>query len=196
MAKFVKGQSGNPGGLRKDGTPAKRGRPKELRALIEHRADEIVNYWFETMHDTTANRRDRTAASQLLAEHCWGKPKQALAHSGPNGEALDMSGPAVVILPSNGYEVLVNDDGEVSSLYSEDDPNERLRLEDPEKFAKIFGPRGGQLAPPPLLTSPAGEEEDPDETVPAPQPLDTEIEDMSDAELLRLARQYHLRATR
>ena len=194
MAKFVKGQSGNPGGLRKDGRPAKRGRPKELRALIEHRADEIVDYWFETMHDTTANKRDRTAASQLLAEHCWGKPTEAPSHSRPNGEALDS--PAVVILPSNGYEVLVNDDGEVISLYSEDDPNERLRLEDPEKFAKIFGPRGGQLAPPPLSAAPAGEEEEPDETVAALQPVDTEIEDMSDAELLRLARQYHLRATR
>ncbi len=114
MAKFVKGQSSNPGGLRKDGRPAKRGRPKELRALIEPRADEIVDYWFETMHDATATKRERTAASQLLAEHCWGKPQQALAHSGPNGDASDS--PVLVILPANGYEVPVNEDGEAISL--------------------------------------------------------------------------------
>lgn len=85
MARFKKGQSGNP-----------KGRPKKnaeleqyVRAMLigdggENRAAEGLLQ--EALNAQEASVRVR--AWELLLAHGWGKPRQRVEHSGPDGGAI------------------------------------------------------------------------------------------------------------
>jgi hypothetical protein len=73
MAKFVKGQSGNPGG-----------RPKildEVRDLARAHTDAAINVLVKNLKAKDA--RVRIAAATALLDRAWGKPTQAF--SGDSG---------------------------------------------------------------------------------------------------------------
>jgi len=61
-------------------------------------------------------RYDATIALLALG----GCPPAQLQHSGPSGEPLDMGAPAVVILPSDGYEIQLGPDGKPLLSVDED----------------------------------------------------------------------------
>ena len=68
---FLPGQSGNPGGRPK-------GLARRVRELVGEDGEAIVQFLVETMHDSSARRRDRLEAARLLADRGWGRPAQAL----------------------------------------------------------------------------------------------------------------------
>lgn len=77
---FQKGQSGNPGGRKRgDATVTKLARkhaPKMLEVLVTIALDE------------EAAVNSRVAAASQVLDRAYGRPRQALEHSGPDGADL------------------------------------------------------------------------------------------------------------
>lgn len=73
---FIKGQSGNPSGKRKDGKPRKQ---HPARVLATSRAKEMLSILID------AARRGDTKAAQIVLEHGVGKPNQAQTLTGSDG---------------------------------------------------------------------------------------------------------------
>lgn len=77
---FQKGQSGNPGGK-----PAELA---EVKALARKQTEASINTLVAIRDDLTAPKAARVAAANSLLDRAWGKPAQALEHSGPDGSAI------------------------------------------------------------------------------------------------------------
>lgn len=80
MAKFVKGQSGNPGG-----------RPKanhRLKELAQARTEEALNTLVEIMGDENAPHSARVTAACAVLDRGHGKPMQMTEITGKDGEEL------------------------------------------------------------------------------------------------------------
>lgn len=69
---FVKGQSGNPGGRPREDA--------EVKALARAAGPEAIDKLLELMRGD--DRRTALAAAQALLDRGYGKPSQALEHSG------------------------------------------------------------------------------------------------------------------
>lgn len=82
MGKFVKGQSGNPGG--------RPGVPKHVRELARSHTEEAIETWVEVMRDKSAPPAARVSAANSVVERGWGKAAQPV--TGEDGE-----GPAELI---------------------------------------------------------------------------------------------------
>lgn len=79
------GQSGNPGG-----------RPKMVKEVVElaRSATELaIKTLIEIAGKSNAPESARVAASNALLDRGWGKPVQAMEHSGPGGSEL----PGIVV---------------------------------------------------------------------------------------------------
>lgn len=71
MAKFKKGQSGNPGGR-----PAKNPVLTELAKKHTLKAIEVVA---AILKDTKASARDRMKAAEIILDRAYGKPHQSVS---------------------------------------------------------------------------------------------------------------------
>ena len=78
--RFGKGNSGNPGGKRRDFSREVRRQTKDGKELLK-----VV---LGVLRDTEATGSERLAAASWLADRGWGKPAQTLEHSGPEGQDL------------------------------------------------------------------------------------------------------------
>jgi hypothetical protein len=143
-------------------SPNPKGRPRKDNTIVGmarvHSADAIKAL-AEICNNPRAHNRDRVDAAGTLLAYAWGRPPQALQHSGPGGQPLPANEAQVVILPSNGFEVDYN-------------PNEHLEMAkrlgiEPDH---IFGPAPKER----LLGVGAREEKD--------EPLQLPHEDADDAE--------------
>ncbi len=94
--RFQKGRSGNPGGRPKGLSEAVRARAgKDGKKLV----DGLYALALGTPQDrltvfgepVTVDTRDRHAALKELLDRGFGKPAQALEHSGPQGAALSFT---------------------------------------------------------------------------------------------------------
>ena len=81
MAKFVKGQSGNP-----------RGRPREL-GKIQDLARAYTEEALKVLVDALSSPREdlRIKAADALLDRGYGKPTQSLEHSGADGAPLGIT---------------------------------------------------------------------------------------------------------
>jgi hypothetical protein len=80
---FVKGKSGNPGG-----------RPKAVKEIVDL-CRELTPLGIKRMkailESETAAPAAQVAAFTAVMDRGWGKPMQAVEHSGPNGEPIPTS---------------------------------------------------------------------------------------------------------
>lgn len=88
---FVKGQSGNPGGRPKEDA--------EIKALARSYAPECIHRLARIALDSE-NERAATTAAVALLDRGFGKPKQEVEHSNPDGSGL-MQGLAVTFVKPN-----------------------------------------------------------------------------------------------
>lgn len=93
MAKFQKGQSGNPGGR-----PKGHDEVRELARQHTPAAIERLAFWL-----ASDNAKASVSAASALLDRGWGRPAQAV--TGPDGEALQIPGSiAFVIRQQDGAE--------------------------------------------------------------------------------------------
>lgn len=81
VAKFVKGQSGNPGG-----------RPKalfDIQSLAREKTKAALNTLAEIMENTEAPHAARVSAACALLDRGYGKPTQTTELTGANGGPIE-----------------------------------------------------------------------------------------------------------
>lgn len=93
--RFQKGQSGNPGG-RKRGDAA-------VTELARKHAPEMIRVLVKIALDEEAAVNSRVAAAGQVLDRAYGRPRQALEHSGPDGQQLP-TGIMVTLVKPEGDE--------------------------------------------------------------------------------------------
>lgn len=93
--RFKKGESGNPGG-RKRGDAA-------VTELARKHAPEMLRVLVEIARDKKAAVNSRVAAASQVLDRAYGRPRQALEHSGPDGQQLP-AGIMVTLVKPEGDE--------------------------------------------------------------------------------------------
>lgn len=85
--RFKKGQSGNPNGKSNPGLAGRK--PKEATILKQlslreanHEAEASLQFCVELRNDVTQPNGLRLAAASEVMDRVWGKPKQAIDHTG------------------------------------------------------------------------------------------------------------------
>lgn len=84
MAKFVKGQSGNPGGLPKG--------LAEVKELARTYTEKAVETLASVMGNTKANPSARVAAAATILDRGWGKPQQDITVKHDPLDGIDTTG--------------------------------------------------------------------------------------------------------
>lgn len=83
MAKFSKGQSGNPGG-----------RPKglgDIREIARKHTPEAIETLVTVMHNASATDQARVHAATALLDRAWGRPAQTIHASVERNAEIDSS---------------------------------------------------------------------------------------------------------
>lgn len=94
--RFTKGNLANPGG-----------RPKsdhKITDLARKHTNLALNTLAEIAGDKEATHSARVAAATALLDRGWGKPRQALEHSGPEGAPLPAAIMVSLVKPDEGDE--------------------------------------------------------------------------------------------
>jgi len=81
MAKFQPGKSGNTGG-----------RPKilaEVQELAREHTKEAIALFVEILNDSNAPPAARVSAANSILDRAYGKPAQAVSHTGQAGFTLE-----------------------------------------------------------------------------------------------------------
>ena len=71
MAKFVKGQSGNPGGLKRN--------PPEFKKMFEAATPDAIRLLVETVNDDAVGVSTRVKCAEIILDRSLGKPQQAVS---------------------------------------------------------------------------------------------------------------------
>lgn len=79
--RFGAGQSGNPGGRKRD---------KELTALAREFTEEALKTLADVMRDAGQMARDRVKAAEVLLDRGWGKARESVEITGANGGPVQM----------------------------------------------------------------------------------------------------------
>jgi hypothetical protein len=85
---FVKGQSGNPGGRRRSPVNI-----EDLRAAAREHTAQALATLVEIAENKKATAAARVAAASQILDRGWGKPEQAVQHSGQVGIAVHKPDP-------------------------------------------------------------------------------------------------------
>lgn len=99
--RFVKGASGNPGGM----TAEVAATLASIKALAAEKSPDAVNALHEIATDGE-DERARVQAAVALLDRAFGKPRQELELSGPEGGAVEVETRGPAVLPDQVADVL------------------------------------------------------------------------------------------
>lgn len=93
---FQKGQSGNPGGRKRVDAA--------VTELARKHAPEMIRVLVDIALDEEAAVNSRVAAASQVLDRAYGRPRQALEHSGPDGSELPTGIMVTLVKPDEGDE--------------------------------------------------------------------------------------------
>ncbi|EHL99369.1 hypothetical protein HMPREF9946_03131 [Acetobacteraceae bacterium AT-5844] len=91
---FKKGQSGNPGGRLKA--------VKEVEELARSHTELAINALVGVLKNKEAPPAAQVRAAEVILERGWGKPRQSVELSGPDGAGLPLSLEVRFVSPDGG----------------------------------------------------------------------------------------------
>jgi hypothetical protein len=90
-----------------------------IRERVEHESEAILGAYVDALHDENADHETRMRAAERLLDRAYGRPRQGVELSGPEGAPLGVSSARAVIQDEAAYEAAIELRNRISSSHGD-----------------------------------------------------------------------------